>query len=148
MAWCQRANSTYGQTPLEAMPHSLVAVVRFLQQHHHNLTLHVFRYLGLRVASPLQALVQHGVVRLQHHQVKPPLREEVAAVVVDKAPASRHDVFKRVNHLHLQRKMHAAAAADKTSFVLNLPAITCNSMQQQQLQQQQQQQQVSPCRRQ
>mmetsp|Transcript_6781 Transcript_6781/g.19848 ORF Transcript_6781/g.19848 Transcript_6781/m.19848 type:complete len:204 (+) Transcript_6781:1063-1674(+) len=80
----------------------LVALPRLLYYDVHDLALDVLLQLPALVAPLLQPVVQYPVLRLQHHDVvEPPLREEIASVVVHDVPSLRHALLQEVANLVL-----------------------------------------------
>jgi hypothetical protein len=67
----------------------IVRIPRLLQQHLHNLRIHVFLNLPSRVFARSKPVVEQRGVGAQHNnEVDPRLGEEVARVPVDYVPAS------------------------------------------------------------
>mmetsp|Transcript_41964 Transcript_41964/g.139126 ORF Transcript_41964/g.139126 Transcript_41964/m.139126 type:complete len:230 (-) Transcript_41964:26-715(-) len=74
-----------------------VRLARLIEDHLHDLGLHILGQLLLRVVSALQPRVEHAVVGAKHNdEVKPPLGEEVRAVEVDDDAAGLHALLQLV----------------------------------------------------
>mmetsp|Transcript_459 Transcript_459/g.1204 ORF Transcript_459/g.1204 Transcript_459/m.1204 type:complete len:226 (+) Transcript_459:857-1534(+) len=78
----------------------LVAVSRLLHYHVHNFTLYVFLELSACVSPFFKSVVQYAILCLQHENViKPPLWEEVTAVVVDDVATFPHALLQIITNL-------------------------------------------------